>query len=579
MLTALLVLLLALFVQTGAATMIQVPGDYSNIALALEATSSNDTVWVHPGTYDDRLVFPSHDLILISDYFVTGDSNAIGSTIIDATSFAELDTASVLTFVDGNTRSTFVGGFTLMGGHGHRSGSGRRHGGGIYIMNSGPTIHSCWITENRAHVSPAIYSEGGGARIAHCEISHNCGEVTPGVNVFALGGERFGSVPTTATVLFEWNDVYENTPCEPEDPMLDGSGLSVSAWPVGGQCVAQYNHFHDYECQNFAGIAAQWCTMFMQGNVFERIHVAYMGPLIVNHDAPSAPTVIDNVLRDITLHDGSCFWLNNSGSERTLLERNWFENDSNSLGPSVLWMTNPRADVRDNVFLNCGGFAGAVQFTQEPDVGCDVLLERNRFFSNRASGPSYSASAFTTAGAGSGCTIRENWFEGNEGVAVGVGPFDDITLDVSGNYWGDPSGPYDSVFNPNGQGDTLGIGAFATWWLTEPPLGAEDPRPSAPITDTWTLEQAYPNPFNAVTTFEIRAARSQPFVVQVFNLLGQRVAIVWRGVVISNTPMRLTWNGSDDRGIAVSTGIYYVVARPSFNSSSAPKTAKVVLLR
>src|SRR3989339_346416 len=151
------------------ATIIEVPNEASSITLALDNSNTSDTIWVHPGYYPERLIFPRHDVVLISDYFMTGDTEAVSGTLVDASAFAEQDTASVLTFLPGTTRATFVGGFTLTGGHGYNAPAGR-WGGCIYVVGSSPAIHSCKITENESEGGFVLYSMEGSPLISHCEI-------------------------------------------------------------------------------------------------------------------------------------------------------------------------------------------------------------------------------------------------------------------------------------------------------------------------------------------------------------------------------------------------------------------------
>jgi hypothetical protein len=549
----------------------------------LEATSEHDTVWVRPGIYLERLIFPPHDVVLVSDYFMTGDTNAIASTIIDASSFAGLDTASVLVFADSMmiTRATLVGGFTLTGGNGTVSfAPDQRFGGAIWMWWVSPTIHSCWITGNAAHVGPAIFGYGCSARISHCRLFHNCARYQQG---FAFhGADNFAmSLIYSDTLVYEWNEVYENVACD-SSYFVTGGGLLAQSWDyLYGVVVVEFNHFHDYTCVGSGGVATNGVRLLLRGNLFENVHVVYGGDFVVNVNSNQGAVVADNIVRNITMADEAAVVIGDNGAIGVLIERNWFESDSNGgYGPSGLMMFSPQGDMRDNVFTNCRGHVGAVQFSQQTPEGCGVLFERDAFYGNRAYGSSLSPSAFSTLGVGPGCTFINNWFEGNEGVAVGVVPGESVTLDVSGNYWGDPSGPYDSLNNPNGQGDTLGYNTFASTWLTEPPeLNAEWPERLRLAPADWTLEHPHPNPFNATTRFMIRSLKPQPFEVAVYNTLGQRVGKIWQGVVAKDVPTEVNWDGRNAFGASVASGIYYVVAVPKGPKSSAPKAIKAVLLR
>ncbi len=52
---------------------------------------------------------------------------------------------------------------------------------------------------------------------------------------------------------------------------------------------------------------------------------------------------------------------------------------------------------------------------------------------------------------------------------IGRGATSEVELDMTNNWWGDPTGPYDPQFNPLGRGDSVGDNIAYEPWLTEPP--------------------------------------------------------------------------------------------------------------
>ncbi len=73
---------------------------------------------------------------------------------------------------------------------------------------------------------------------------------------------------------------------------------------------------------------------------------------------------------------------------------------------------------------------------------------------------------------------------------------------------------------------------------------------------TYALEQNYPNPFNPETTIRYRLAQKGQVTINIFNVLGQKVITL----VDENKPAgayRIVWNGRDERGVAVPTGMYF----------------------
>ncbi|MEX1140681.1 MAG: FlgD immunoglobulin-like domain containing protein, partial [Bacteroidota bacterium] len=74
------------------------------------------------------------------------------------------------------------------------------------------------------------------------------------------------------------------------------------------------------------------------------------------------------------------------------------------------------------------------------------------------------------------------------------------------------------------------------------------------------LYQNYPNPFNAGTNIQFEVPDVQGkfarTLVQVFNLLGEKVKTLARGEHTAGT-YRVTWDGTDDHGTRVPTGVYF----------------------
>lgn len=97
----------------------------------------------------------------------------------------------------------------------------------------------------------------------------------------------------------------------------------------------------------------------------------------------------------------------------------------------------------------------------------------------------------------------------------------------------------------------------------------DDELPSA-----YRLDQNYPNPFNPTTTIEFSLGRADYTTVKVFDTLGREV----RTLVAAQTPAgthRVEWNGLDQTGRAVSSGVYILqVVSGSFRDSITMTLAK-----
>lgn len=73
------------------------------------------------------------------------------------------------------------------------------------------------------------------------------------------------------------------------------------------------------------------------------------------------------------------------------------------------------------------------------------------------------------------------------------------------------------------------------------------------------VESVFPNPFNPQTTVRLAMARAGAATVQVFDVRGRRVRTLLDGAVEAGRH-DLVWDGTDDAGRAVSSGVYFVRA-------------------
>ncbi len=79
------------------------------------------------------------------------------------------------------------------------------------------------------------------------------------------------------------------------------------------------------------------------------------------------------------------------------------------------------------------------------------------------------------------------------------------------------------------------------------------------LPETAVLHQNMPNPFNAETSIRITIANGhgpQPVRLEIFDLTGRRVLVeAWEGLAPGDHV--LSWDGTDEQGRAVATGVYF----------------------
>ena len=90
-----------------------------------------------------------------------------------------------------------------------------------------------------------------------------------------------------------------------------------------------------------------------------------------------------------------------------------------------------------------------------------------------------------------------------------------------------------------------------------------------PLAVSFSLSDAFPNPFNPTTTMTLTMPMSGDMKVEVYNLLGQVIATLASGYMDANT-YTLTWDASE-----TSSGLYFVKAQANGFST----TQKLMLIK
>lgn len=89
-----------------------------------------------------------------------------------------------------------------------------------------------------------------------------------------------------------------------------------------------------------------------------------------------------------------------------------------------------------------------------------------------------------------------------------------------------------------------------------------------------TLKGNYPNPFNPNTTIEFYTAKAVPVQITIYNQKGQIVRD-WNLEAKANGNHSVSWDGKDNSGNSVTSGVYYY----RMNSGKYSSTRKMVLMK
>ncbi|UCE08231.1 MAG: T9SS type A sorting domain-containing protein, partial [bacterium] len=106
------------------------------------------------------------------------------------------------------------------------------------------------------------------------------------------------------------------------------------------------------------------------------------------------------------------------------------------------------------------------------------------------------------------------------------------------------------------------------------PTSVRETNSKQKIPSEFTLHQNYPNPFNPETRIRYEVPKQARIMLKVMNLLGQKVGTL----VNEDKPAgcyEVTWNGKDDHGQRVASGIYLY----RLESGDFVQTRKMIFLQ
>lgn len=166
LLFAFCILYFSLSGQTGKQT-IHVPGDQPTIQEGINAAQDGDVVLVDEGLYYENINFNGKAITVASLFWQDGDSSHIENTIIDGQLSSNPDSASVVSFLNGEDTTSVICGFTIQGGSGTMI-YGCLLGGGILCDHSGPSILNNHIIYN-AVVNSGEFVAGAGIQCIYSD--------------------------------------------------------------------------------------------------------------------------------------------------------------------------------------------------------------------------------------------------------------------------------------------------------------------------------------------------------------------------------------------------------------------------
>ncbi|MCF7825220.1 MAG: T9SS type A sorting domain-containing protein [Candidatus Marinimicrobia bacterium] len=116
---------------------------------------------------------------------------------------------------------------------------------------------------------------------------------------------------------------------------------------------------------------------------------------------------------------------------------------------------------------------------------------------------------------------------------------------------------------PNAVGDTTALFTFGAGGVNRGQPVAIDVELDSNLPTEFAVVGNYPNPFNPSTTIRFTLSDASNVTLDVYNMLGQKVASLYNGLGHSGAN-EVTWNGTNDNNQSVDSGVYvYRVTTPS----------------
>lgn len=170
-------IVLILFLNSGLASTLNVPGDFTSVQTAVENAVDGDTIIVSDGVYFERIDLLGKSIVVASLYAIDGDSAHISGTVIDSDTLAigASETGSVLR-ASGSFPSepeAVVIGLTLQNGQADE-------GGGVYCREYDLTLRNCVLKDNWASQGQVafLFHSATSMTLDSCEIYGGGGSIS-----------------------------------------------------------------------------------------------------------------------------------------------------------------------------------------------------------------------------------------------------------------------------------------------------------------------------------------------------------------------------------------------------------------
>ncbi|MCK4653793.1 MAG: right-handed parallel beta-helix repeat-containing protein [Candidatus Cloacimonetes bacterium] len=592
----LLVFISLIFVVNLSATIINIPADQPTIQAGIDASVDADTVLVQPGTYYENINFNGKNITVASLFLITQDSTYILNTIIDGN-----QNGSVVTFSNEEDPTAILQGFKIINGNGTEEDWSTvepwfvRLGGGIYCKNSSPSLMNIIISDNIIQVDNniqgfgvGIFSNNSSIHLMNAKISENNGfgqyvngggicfkdsspillDVTinnnstnygPGGGIYCIDSNLYFS----DIIIINNSTDYGN-----------GGGIYCKTSNLYFSDIIIINNSTNFNGQG-GGIYCNGSFLQLQNATMSGNSAYSSGGGICCRSNSSLNVVNSTIFNNSAYGSGGGIFCLNSNSilENVILSNNSTDHSGGGIYCSSSSSNFKNVVISDNFATHNGG--GFFCWYQSPSSLINVSICNNS--TNYSNGGGISSLYSNTSLRN--CILWNNSpqqihgypnviYSDVQGGLYGIGNIDveplfvgtgehpftlqDLSPCVNAGI-PDTTGlnlpEFDPAGNPRVFGGRIDMGAYENQNVV---VGVEDN--SIPL--IIKLNQNYPNPFNPTTTIDFSIQNDSKIELSIYNIKGQRIKTLSHSEFTGGSHS-LIWNGDDELGKSVSSGIYY----------------------
>ncbi|MEE8573282.1 MAG: FlgD immunoglobulin-like domain containing protein [Gemmatimonadota bacterium] len=543
----------SLLVLPVSATTLHVPGDYPLILDAMFFATAGDTVLVECGIYYEGNIQMKSGVTLISE---TGE---LGCAMINAQNMSR-----VIECVDCDENTAIIG-FSIAGGYVTGTNS---YGAGISCSNSSPRLENLDILVCQVRAIDAYGGGGIGCLNSSPTLTNVVMRGCVLVDATAHGGGAMvvlgESSPTLNNVLFDGNWTTDSW----------GGALSVEGY--GGQRVSMNDvtFIENSAATSGGGMHVGGCTTVTGNVVFHDNWAPKGGGVHLETCRPC--TLADVTFTENTAASGAGGGLLDETSpdgRLTLTNATFLGNTASTDGggmacnaanlPVVSYATFGRNSASTGGGLDVA--ATTIRVSNSTFYGNDASSSGGGIHIDNASSLDLDASiiAYSTTGEGIGLStytppiITCTDIYGNAGgdwVGV-IAPLDG----VNGNLWVDPlfcDAPGDD-YTLAADSECLAPNNSCAVLMGAHGLGCPPSTGIDGIDSGATVHAAAPNPFGHTTALTYELPSAGAVAVRVFDVSGKLVRTLVDSEHQTAGLRTLVWNGRDDGGRPVASGVYF----------------------